>query len=62
MVTFNPKGLYVPAAFVALMLLAISGNAIAVAVVLVAEGVKYFSAFTGGFDSRAPSRTTLKVR
>jgi hypothetical protein len=57
--TFNPKGLYVTFAFVALMLLAISGNAIALAVALVAEGVKYFFALSGGFDGRARSSKRL---
>jgi hypothetical protein len=42
-VTFNPDGLFVTAAFVALMLLAIGGHSIAVAVALIAEGVGYFA-------------------
>jgi hypothetical protein len=46
-VTFNPKGLYVTVAFVALMLLAISGNPVAVAIALIAEGVGYFAIFAG---------------
>ena len=59
MVTFNPKGLYVTVAFVALMLLAITGNAIGVAVALVAEGVKVYFGLSGGFAGRAPSSKRL---
>ena len=53
--TFNPKGLYVTVAFVALMLPAIAGNPIAIAVALIAEGVAYFAIF-GGFGRTRPIR------
>ena len=46
-------------AFVALMLLAISGNVIAVAVALTAEGVKYRFAILGGFDGRSVSKKSV---
>ena len=48
---FNPKALYVTAASIGLMALALSGNTVAVAALLIAEGLVYFGVF-GAYGRR----------
>lgn len=48
---FNPKALYVTAASIGLMALALSGNTVAVTALLIAEGLVYFGVF-GAYGRR----------